>query len=214
MSRPEVHLYYGQPGTGKTTAALEAYSSSDPLKSILLDGDSCRKLWPNLGYTPEDRHVQQIRMSDIAAHFYNKQMDVFVATICPTKQDRQLWESKFPPESFFKHYMGTVYDKEKNFIYKCEFFEPPVIELGPSARNTPLYDKLVSFLENKQIQGARQDTHDLHLGEQLYADLGSEIQLHLQRPYRPTPYKIMGFDVYCCPESYLCDLKLKEHKHE
>lgn len=121
----EVHLYFGQPGTGKTTAAKKAYEASDPAKAVLIDGDICRKMWPGLGYTPDDRKLQQNRLADLAVYFHAKGLDVFVSTVCPTIGSRLDWKSKFRPEDLHFHYMQKVYDEEKYAKYKCDFFDIP-----------------------------------------------------------------------------------------
>jgi len=121
----QIHLYYGQPGTGKTFAAREAYDKCNPERAVIIDGDTVRQMWPGIGYDPESRELNQKRIIQLAQYFYNMHMDVFVATVCPTTADRRLWRASFPPEVLHMHYMDKVFDESKFQKHGCKFFDIP-----------------------------------------------------------------------------------------
>ena len=81
----------GNSGAGKTTLALKLQSqgnSPDEFSTILLDGDSMRKIWPELGLSKEDRWLNNIRIARLAKILEDQGFDVIVSTICPYKDLR------------------------------------------------------------------------------------------------------------------------------
>lgn len=77
--------YTGNSGAGKTTAAREMARRT---KSVLLDGDALREVWPGLTLTKADRWEQNLRAARLARMLGDQGFDVVVATICPYRDLR------------------------------------------------------------------------------------------------------------------------------
>lgn len=71
----------GNSGAGKTTLA-RALQRSRP-RSILLDGDAMRAVWPGLTLSYGDRWEQNMRAARLAVLLEDQGFEVIVATICP-----------------------------------------------------------------------------------------------------------------------------------
>lgn len=78
--------FTGNSGAGKTTLA-RALQRSRP-RSILLDGDALRTVWPGLGLSPEHRWEQNMRAARLAILLEDQGFEVIVATICPYRELR------------------------------------------------------------------------------------------------------------------------------
>ena len=70
---------HGASGMGKTTLARKMADDS----TVLLDGDDMRKVWPELGFSKEDRTLNNLRIARLARVFDLQGFNVVVATICP-----------------------------------------------------------------------------------------------------------------------------------
>ena len=69
----------GNSGSGKTTLAKKIINIDG---GILLDGDSMRTCW-ELGFTKDDRIVNNLRIAKIAKVLDQQGFNVVVSTICP-----------------------------------------------------------------------------------------------------------------------------------
>lgn len=119
-----VTLVYGQPGTGKSTFAKGVYNAHGGCsKAILIDGDNCRNMWPDLGYSIEERFENQKRMALMARDFHDRGFDVIVATVCPTKDTRRIWYSMFPPDEICMYERTEIFDHEKYNKFKVDYYE-------------------------------------------------------------------------------------------
>lgn len=84
---------FGNSGAGKTTLAeVIKYSKSNADNpyhdAILLDGDSVRGIWTDLGLSKEDRWEQNLRVARLAKMLDSQNHNVIVSTICPYRELR------------------------------------------------------------------------------------------------------------------------------
>jgi adenylyl-sulfate kinase len=81
-----VYWLTGLPGSGKTTIA----KAMARLRHVeVLDGDDLRRLWPELGFSREDR-IEQARRTAHLARRLSAYVDVVVATISPFRACREI----------------------------------------------------------------------------------------------------------------------------
>ena|SRR5665213_3373449 len=73
----------GNSGSGKTTLAKRLKKNE-----VMLDGDAVRAIWPGLGFSPEDRRENNLRVARLALELETQGFDVIVSTICPYKELR------------------------------------------------------------------------------------------------------------------------------
>ena len=66
--------------SGKTTLAKQLLERMD---AVWLDGDSVRTIWPEIGYSDQDRLTNNIRVAKLAKIIEDQGRDVIVSTICP-----------------------------------------------------------------------------------------------------------------------------------
>lgn len=76
----------GNSGAGKTYLAVALQKKYG---GIILDGDCMRALWPELGFSEEDRKENNIRIANIASALSKLGYDIIVATICPYRDLRK-----------------------------------------------------------------------------------------------------------------------------
>jgi adenylylsulfate kinase-like enzyme len=69
----------GNSGAGKTRLARRLMRPG----TILLDGDEVRRIWPELGFSKEDRWQNNLRVARLAKLLDAQDYEVIVATICP-----------------------------------------------------------------------------------------------------------------------------------
>ena len=66
--------------SGKTTLAKQLL---ERMNAVWLDGDDMRTMWPDLGFSEQDRLVNNIRVAKLAKILEDQGHDVIVSTICP-----------------------------------------------------------------------------------------------------------------------------------
>lgn len=81
-------LITGLPGSGKTTLAKKILTKRKRDNFIHLDGDCLRKMWPNLGYSENDRKINQERIYKIAVTLkdsmaLNESSRIIISSIFP-----------------------------------------------------------------------------------------------------------------------------------
>ncbi len=77
----------GLSGAGKSLASRFL---AHQLGALLLSGEICRKhIWPELGFSIEDRETQAHRMGALAGVILGSERSVVVDFICPTNSTRQ-----------------------------------------------------------------------------------------------------------------------------
>lgn len=79
----------GQPGSGKTTLALELMKETSTSKTIHIDGDDLRLIFDNKDYSEQGRRRNIERAQDIALFLHRKGYTVFVSLVSPYKDLRE-----------------------------------------------------------------------------------------------------------------------------
>lgn len=77
-------LITGNSGAGKSTLANQMKTKN----TIILDGDSLRGIWHDLGLSKKDRWEQNLRAARLAKMLESQGFDVILALICPYKKLR------------------------------------------------------------------------------------------------------------------------------
>ncbi len=77
----------GNSKAGKTTTA-KLFKSLANDKVVILDGDDMRFVWQDLGFSKEDRYIQNLRIAKLAKILEKQGFIVVVASICPYKRLR------------------------------------------------------------------------------------------------------------------------------
>ena len=78
---------YGRSKSGKSTLARKITRYDN---AILLDGDQMRAtICKDLGFTPEDRRENNLRIARLARLLDGQGFNVVIATICPYKSIRE-----------------------------------------------------------------------------------------------------------------------------
>jgi adenylylsulfate kinase-like enzyme len=116
-----IYLLIGQPGTGKTAMAKKLVENLGE-KTVWIDGDDLREIFPNTDYSYSGRIRNIERSFTIARFMSQKGCDVVISMVCPYRAIREdLKANNEVVEILFKrpHYSG----KEKFHVRDFEFPE-------------------------------------------------------------------------------------------
>jgi adenylylsulfate kinase-like enzyme len=80
--------FTGQPGSGKTTLALELMKNITSSPSIHIDGDDLRDIFVNKDYSEQGRRRNIERAQDLALFLHRKGYTVLVSLVSPYKNQR------------------------------------------------------------------------------------------------------------------------------
>jgi adenylylsulfate kinase len=114
-----IYWFTGQPGSGKTTLAVELIKFIK--NTIHIDGDNLRNILSNYDYTPKGRK-QNIENVLVLARFLDyKKFNVIISVIAPYKYIRDsLKETNKVIEIYV--YTNKIRGREKYFVKE---YEPP-----------------------------------------------------------------------------------------
>lgn len=97
----------GLPCSGKTTLAYELYRRLPLGHVVVLDSEEMRReLWPEIGYTDEDRNANVARLGFLARKFSELGLVVVVAAVSPFRESRELVRAANP--GFFEVYLDCA----------------------------------------------------------------------------------------------------------
>lgn len=86
----------GNSGSGKTSLAIELQKNM--VHSIILDGNSLRDVWRDLGLGRKDRYENNYRVARLANVLHQQNYNVIVAVIAPYKELRTIITSMLIPD--------------------------------------------------------------------------------------------------------------------
>lgn len=101
---------YGRPCAGKTTIAdfMAGQLKNQDYQVVTLDGDELRKgMNADLGFSPEDRHENIRRTSELAKVLATKGQVVICSLVTPSRTLRNLIRSIIPPANLMLVYVDT-----------------------------------------------------------------------------------------------------------
>ena len=98
-----IYWFTGQPGSGKTTLAIELLKHL-PTNSIHIDGDDLRLIFDNKDYSETGRRKNIERAQDIALFLNRKGHDVVVSLVSPYKDQRDSFKNNTIIKSILKYY--------------------------------------------------------------------------------------------------------------
>lgn len=101
-----IYWFTGQPGSGKTTLALELMKNfSSP--TVHIDGDDLRDIFVNKDYSETGRRKNIERAQDIALFLHKKGYTVFVSLVSPYKDQRDAFKKVSDAIEIYVHTTET-----------------------------------------------------------------------------------------------------------
>ena len=88
-----VFWFHGNSGSGKTKLALQY----DVPNKVILDADDMREVWKDLGFSAQDRVIQNLRLARLARVLWIQGFNVCVASICPYAKLRKTIKADILP---------------------------------------------------------------------------------------------------------------------
>lgn len=89
-----IYWFTGQPGSGKTTLALELIKHLPAETTVHIDGDDLRDIFKNKDYSEAGRRRNIERAQDIAKFLSIKGYSVVVSLVSPYKDQRENFKSE------------------------------------------------------------------------------------------------------------------------
>jgi adenylylsulfate kinase len=89
-----IYWFTGQPGSGKTTLALELIKHLPAETTVHIDGDDLRDIFKNKDYSEAGRRKNIERAQDIAKFLSIKGYSVVVSLVSPYKDQRENFKSE------------------------------------------------------------------------------------------------------------------------
>lgn len=115
-----IYWFTGQPGSGKTTLALELMKHL-PANTIHIDGDDLRLIFDNKDYSEAGRRKNIERAQDIALFLNRKGHDVVVSLVSPYKDQRDNFKQTSDCVEIYVHTLET----RGREGYHVKNYEPP-----------------------------------------------------------------------------------------
>ena len=116
-----IYWFTGQPGSGKTTLALELMKIKSK-KSVHIDGDNLRKIFSNYDYSEKGRRKNIENVIVLAKFLDHKEYDVIISVVSPY---RDLRESLKKNNKVTEIYLHTD-EKRGRENYFCKDYEKPI----------------------------------------------------------------------------------------
>jgi adenylylsulfate kinase-like enzyme len=98
-----IYWFTGQPGSGKTTLALELIKHLPAETTVHIDGDDLRDIFKNKDYSEAGRRRNIERAQDIAKFLSIKGYLVVVSLVSPYKDQRENFKSENQVTEIYVH---------------------------------------------------------------------------------------------------------------
>jgi adenylylsulfate kinase len=116
-----IYWLTGQPGSGKTTIALELMKTLSPTSTVHIDGDDLRDIFQNKDYSEAGRRRNIERAQDIALFLYRKGYTVLVSLVSPYKDQRDTFKKLADVTEVYVH-TSEIRGRER---FHVSNYEPP-----------------------------------------------------------------------------------------
>jgi len=121
-----IYWFTGQPGSGKTTLALELIKHLD--NPIHIDGDNLRDILKNYDYTDVGRKKNIENVITIARFLDFKKFDVVISVVAPFRKLRESLKETNKVKEFYVH-TKKIRGREKFFSKHYEKPETDYIDI-------------------------------------------------------------------------------------
>jgi adenylylsulfate kinase len=116
-----IYWLTGQPGSGKTTIALELMKTLSPTSTTHIDGDDLRDIFQNKDYSETGRRRNIERAQDIALFLHRKGHTVLVSLVSPYKDQRDTFKKLADVTEVYVH-TSEIRGREN---FHVSNYEPP-----------------------------------------------------------------------------------------
>jgi adenylylsulfate kinase-like enzyme len=116
-----IYWFTGQPGSGKTTLALELMKQLPSTSRVHIDGDDLRDIFVNKDYSETGRRKNIERAQDIAKFLSIKGYSVIVSLVSPYKDQREKFKSENSVVEIYVH-TSEIRGREHFAVHE---YEPP-----------------------------------------------------------------------------------------
>lgn len=119
-----IYWFTGQPGSGKTTLALELkkFLQNGNMRNVFhIDGDDIREIFQNKDYSENGRRKNIETAQNIAKFLSNKNNDVIVSLVSPYKDQREEFKKN---NNMIEIYVFTSENRGREGFHVKEY-DPP-----------------------------------------------------------------------------------------
>lgn len=151
--------FTGLSGAGKSTLARAAANvlQAAGTPCTILDGDELRQgLCHDLGFSPQDRRENLRRIAEVAALMNRAGLTVLVATISPTRTDRDMARQIIGQESWLEIHIATP-------LPVCEQRDPKGLYRRARSGELPDFTGISAPYEEPDNPALRLDTNAMSL---------------------------------------------------
>lgn len=142
-----IYWLTGQPGSGKTTLALELMKNiSSP--TIHIDGDDLRDIFVNKDYSEFGRRKNIERAQDISLFLDRKGYTVFVSLVSPYKDQRDEFKKT---TDVIEIYVHTTENRGRESFHVVNYEPPTENFIDIDTTNVSIIDSVNKILNNKTL---------------------------------------------------------------
>ncbi len=139
-----IYWFTGQPGSGKTTLALELMKNfSSP--TIHIDGDDLRDIFVNKDYSETGRRKNIERAQDIALFLHKKGYTVFVSLVSPYKDQRDNFKKVSDAIEIYVH---TTETRGRESFHVSDYDAPTENYIDVNTTNVSVNQSIEKILNN------------------------------------------------------------------
>jgi adenylylsulfate kinase-like enzyme len=132
-----IYWFTGQPGSGKTTIALELMKQLPSTSRVHIDGDDLRDIFLNKDYSEAGRRKNIERAQDIAKFLNTKGYAVVVSLVSPYKDQREKFKSE---NSVIEIYVHTTEIRGREHFTVGDYEAPTENYLDLNTTNQTIED--------------------------------------------------------------------------
>ena len=141
-----IYWFTGQPGSGKTTIALELMKTLSPTSTAHIDGDDLRDIFQNKDYSEAGRRKNIERAQDIARFLNMKGATVVVSLVSPYIVQREDFKLN---NSVIEIYVHTSDERGREEFHVKEYRKPQTNYIDIDTTNKSIASSFIDLI--KQI---------------------------------------------------------------